>query len=93
MSLPLLVDENVHYRVCRLLYIPAFQKWNVQDWLCGVPLLYGVWHAYKMTLTVVYRAFYPLLVQLEQTTEPMVGMKVWCVQGAVHEAVCCPPAV
>jgi len=41
MFLPLRVDENVHYRVCRLLCSPAFQRWNVQDWLSGVPLLLG----------------------------------------------------
>ena len=64
-QLPLLVDENIHYRVLRLLYSGAMVRYDVARYLSEVPLLYGVWHAYKHTLTVVYRAFLPVLGQLE----------------------------
>jgi hypothetical protein len=74
--LPLLVDENVHYRIARLLYSKAYRRWAVGDLLKRVPLVYGVWHAYKHTLTVVYRAFFPVLAHLEATGEPQTGNRL-----------------
>ena len=40
--LPLLIDENIHYRVARLLYGAPYRGWNVAKKLKNVPLLYGV---------------------------------------------------
>jgi hypothetical protein len=62
---PLLVDENIHYRVMRMLYSAPFVRMDVHRYLADVPLLYGVWHAYKHTVTVVYRVYLPVLVHLE----------------------------
>ena len=76
--LPLLVDENIHYRVLRLLYSNSLIKWNVAQVLKQVPLIYGIWHAYKHTLVVVFRAFFPVLAQLECTGEPVQGNRVSC---------------
>ena len=64
-QLPMLVDENIHYRVLRMLYAADFSPWDMHRYLCDVPLLYGVWHAYKHTMTVVYRTFLPVLGHLE----------------------------
>ena len=63
--MPLLVDENIHYRVLRMLYSAPFAPFDMHRYLEDVPLVYGVWHAYKHTLTVVYRVYLPVLVHLE----------------------------
>ena len=63
--LPLLVDENVHYRLLRMMYATSFETYDVRRYLGDVPLVYGIWHAYKHTLLVVYRAYLPVLVHLE----------------------------
>eukprot|EP00667_Euglena_gracilis_P020534 EG_transcript_22263 len=64
-QLPLLVDENIHYRILRLLYSAPALRFRMGEHLANVPLLYGIWHAYKHTVTVVYRAFFPVLAHLE----------------------------
>ena len=74
--LPLLVDEKVHYSVCRLLYSRSHAGYDVAGWLRGVPLLYGVWHPYKQALALVYRAFFPVLGLLEGTELPRPGFRV-----------------
>ena len=68
--LPLLVDENIHHRVARMLYGSPYKRWNLGRELRNLPLLYGVWHAYKHTVTLVYRAYFPVLVHLDWTVEP-----------------------
>ena len=62
---PLLVDENIHYRILRMLYSAPFLGFDLHRYLADVPLLYGIWHAYKHTVTVVYRVYLPVLVHLE----------------------------
>jgi hypothetical protein len=69
-SLPLLVDENIHYRVARMLYGSPYKRWGVGGLLRQVPLLYGVWHAYKHTLTVLYRTYFAVLAHLDRTGQP-----------------------
>jgi hypothetical protein len=64
-QMPLLVDENIHYRVLRMLYSAPFAAFDMHRYLADVPLVYGIWHAYKHTLTVVYRVYLPVLVHLE----------------------------
>ena len=71
--LPLLVDENIHYRLVKLMYGKTYSQWDVASWLKKIPLLYGIWHPYKHTLLVLYRAFLPILAQLESCGEPVVG--------------------
>ena len=74
--LPVLCDENIHYRLLRLMYLAPLQGWDVGRLLSRVPLVYGVWHGYKHTLTVMYRAFFPLLANLECTGAPVVGSRL-----------------
>jgi hypothetical protein len=69
-SLPLLLDENIHYRVARMLYGKPYVHWAVGGLLREVPLLYGVWHAYKHTLTIVYRTYFAVLAHLDCTGQP-----------------------
>jgi hypothetical protein len=69
LVMPLLVDENIHYRLLRLLYGRGFVQYDVHQHLARMPLLFGIWHPYKHTLTVLYRAFFPLLALLELTED------------------------
>ena len=71
--MPLMVDEKVHYSVMRLLYAPAYWGYDGARWLRQVPVLYGCWHPYKHTLTVVYRAFLPIFMALELSAAPRSG--------------------
>ena len=73
LLMPLLVDENIHYRIARLLYGPALVRYNLNEYLREVPVLYGVWHAYKHTLSVLYRAYFPVFALLEVTERPREG--------------------
>ena len=41
-------------------------------------MLYSIWHPYKHTLAVVYRAFFPVLSILETVGEPVVGTALRC---------------
>lgn len=67
---PLLVDENIHYRVLKLLYGDQMARWDVPSKLRYIPLVYGVWHAYKYAVTVVFRKFLPFLSYLRYGTLP-----------------------
>ena len=64
--LPLLVDENIHYRVLKLLYGAKNQRWNMRAYLRYVPVVYGVWHAYKFVVTHTFRVFWPILTYLRK---------------------------
>jgi hypothetical protein len=66
-SLPLLVDEKVHYAVMRMIHSPVLGAMNVSAWLQHIPLVYGVWHPYKQCVMVVYRTFLPVFALLECT--------------------------
>ena len=83
-DLPLLVDENIHYRLLRLMYSSHLQHCDVGDVLQRVPLVYGVWHTYKHTVVCVYRAFFPLLAQLEATGSPAAGSRVCSRRRVLH---------
>ena len=66
--MPLVVDENIHYRVLKLMYGSATRSFDVALWLGSLPILYGVWHPYKYCLMAVYRMFFPIFALLEVTT-------------------------
>ena len=64
--LPLLVEENIHYRILKLLYGAKNQRWNMRAYLRYVPVVYGVWHAYKFIVTQTFRVFWPILTYLRK---------------------------
>ena len=64
--LPLLVDENIHYRILKLLYGAKNQRWTMHAYLRYVPLVYSVWHAYKFVDTQTFRTFWPILTYLRK---------------------------
>ena len=53
----LLVDENIHYRIQKLLYGAKNQRWNICGYLRYLPVDYGVWYAYKFVVKHTFRVF------------------------------------
>ena len=58
---PVLCDENIHYRICKMMYGGRTTGWNVRLFLRSHPILYGFWHAYKFCLTQTFRSFWPIV--------------------------------
>ena len=63
---PLLVDENIHYRILRFLYRAENQRWNMCAYLGYIPVVYNVLHAYKSVVTHTFRVFWPILTYLRK---------------------------
>ena len=62
-----MVDENIHYMILKLLYGAKNQRWTMRAYLRYVPVVYGVWHAYKFVVTHIFRAFWPVLTYLRKS--------------------------
>ena len=58
---PVLCDENIHYRICKMMYGEKTTGWNVRLFLRSHPILYGFWHAYKFCVTKTFRSFWPIV--------------------------------
>ena len=58
---PVLCDENIHYRICKMMYGEKTTGWNVRLFLRSHPILYGFWHAYKICVTQTFRSFWPIV--------------------------------
>ena len=56
----ILVDENIHKSVLKLLYSDRTQRWNWHPKLKKTPILYGCWHPYKDLVTNVSQRFHSL---------------------------------
>ena len=83
-TLPLLVDEKVHYSVMRLLYSQTYRDFGGRRLLQQVPMLYGAWHPYKHCLTLVWRSFWPVIGLLDTCGTPAVGTSVKIVRKVVY---------
>ena len=59
--MPVLCDENIHYRICRMMYGEKTTGWNVRLFLRSHPILYGFWHAYKVCVTQTFRSFWLIM--------------------------------
>ena len=58
---PVLCDENIHYRICKMMYGEKTTGWNVRLFLRSHPILYGFWHAYKFCVAQTFRSFWPIV--------------------------------
>ena len=64
--LPLLVDQNIHYRILKFLYGAKTQQRNMRAYLHYVHVVYAVWHACKYVVTHTFRVFWPILTYLRK---------------------------
>ena len=58
---PVFCDENIPYRICKMMYGEKTTGWNVRLFLRSHPILYGFWHAYKFCVTKTFRSFWPIV--------------------------------
>ena len=59
--MPVLCDENIHYRICKRMYGAKTTGWNVRLFLRSHLILYGFWHAYNFCVTQTFRSFWPIV--------------------------------
>jgi hypothetical protein len=67
---PVLVDENVHYRLLKVAWSAPFVQWDVPRLLQCIPPLFGLWHAYKYCVIQVARQFHSCLWYCVRGTQP-----------------------
>ena len=58
---PVLCGENIHYRICKMMYGEKTTGWNVGLFLRSQPILYGFLHTYKFSVTQIFRSFWPIV--------------------------------
>ena len=58
---PVLCDENIHYRICKMMYGEKTTRRNVRLFLRSHPILYGFWRAYKFCVTQTLCSFWPIV--------------------------------
>ena len=58
---PVLCDENIHYRSCKMMYDEKTTGRNVRLFLRSHPILYCFPHAYKFCVTQTFRPFWPIV--------------------------------
>jgi hypothetical protein len=75
--MPLLSDSNIHYQLLKLMHSKYLQEYDFGKYIEKIPLIYGVWHAYKNVVLMFFRRWLPILVHImNSVVEP--NMKVYC---------------
>ena len=69
-QLPVLVDENIWWRIQKWMYGENYHKLSVQAGLKNFSFMYGVWHPYKFACMHLYRKFFDCFVYLERGSLP-----------------------
>ena len=76
-TVPLLIDMKIFYALLKMSFGASYAPWQVdQSLLHGHPLPYGVWHPYKYSVEITYKAFAPFIEFLEQGWDLKAGAVV-----------------
>ena len=54
---PFLIDMKIFYALVKMSYRASYAPWQADLILLGHPLMYGVWHPYKYSVEMTYKAF------------------------------------
>lgn len=60
-TMPLLIDSNIYYQLMKLAHCKYLERYDFGHWIQNIPLIYGVWHAYKSVCLLFFRRFLPIL--------------------------------
>ena len=60
------IDMKFFYALLNMSYGASYAPWHVDQLLLGHPLIYGVWHPYKYSAEMTYKAFIPIAKFFEQ---------------------------
>ena len=75
-TVPFLIDMKIFYALLKMSVGASYAPWHVDHFLLGDPLLYGVWHPYKYSVEITYKAFAPIIEFLEQGWDLKAGVVV-----------------
>ena len=75
-TVPFLIDMKIFYALLKMSFGASYAPWHVDQFLLGHPLLYGVWHPYKYSVEITYKAFARIVKFLEQGWDLKAGAVV-----------------
>lgn len=73
---PVLVDENIHYRMMKWVYCATYNDVEVRRGLQPLVFLYGVWHPYKFLCLHLHRIFFDTFVYINHAYTPCVHARI-----------------
>ena len=74
--LPFLIDMKIFYALVKMSFGASYAPWHIDQFPLGHPLLYGVWHPYKYSVELTYKAFAPIIKFFEQGWDLKAGAVV-----------------
>ena len=60
-TVPFLIDMKIFYALLKTSFGASYAPWHVDQFLLGHLLLCGVWHPYKYSVEITYKAFAPII--------------------------------
>ena len=75
-TVPFLIDMKIFYALLKMSFGASYAPSHVDQFLLGHPLLYGVWHPYKYSVEIIYKAFAPIIKFLEEGWDLKAGAVV-----------------
>ena len=67
---------KIFYALLKMSFGASYARWHVDQFLSRHPLLYGIWHPYKYSVEITYKAFAPILKFLEHGWDLKAGAVV-----------------
>ena len=65
-TVPFLIDMKIFCAFLKMSLGASYAPWHVDQFLLGHPLLHSVWHPYKYSVEITYKAFAPIIKFLEE---------------------------